>query len=242
MKKCIGMVTVFMLMINGYTQEMPSAEVIQRAMAFHDPTLRWYESDITLIVETKIAPDSERTSWIELQHRTGNFQLKMLKDSELLEWYLPSTGPVEVKRNFLTVRDSTQLAQNQLTPERANWWRDYYSFLYGLPMNLKDEGTIWSEMAQLSQFLGREVWAVRVTYSPEVGDDTWYFYFDTNTFALRGYRFYHDEEANDGEYILLEDMEIKGNLRIPKKRTWYTNQGDKLLGIDLLVGLKIEEW
>lgn len=240
MKKCIVVVAVFLLMVNGFAQEMPSAEVIDRAIAFHDPTQRWYETDVTLIVETKMPSASDRTSWIELQHPTGGFQLKVLKDSELLEWHLPSTGLAEFRRNFLTVTDSTQLVQSQLTTERANWWRDYYSYLYGLPMNLKDEGTKWSEMAELSQFQGRQVWAVRVTYSPEVGDDIWYFYFDTNTFALRGYRFYHDEEANDGEYIVLEDMEIIGDLRIPKKRTWYTNLEDKLLGTDLLLRISTD--
>jgi len=138
------------------------------------------------------------------------------------------------------VTDSIQKATYQLTHERAIWWRDYYSFLYGLPMNLKDQGTQWAETAKLTNFDGNQVWSVRVTYEPEVGNDIWYFYFHTQTYALVGYRFYHDESANDGEYIVLEDMTIESNLRIPKNRTWFTNQDKALLGVDRLVDLVVK--
>ena len=53
-----------------------------------------------------------------------------------------------------------------------------------------------------------------------------------------GYRFYHDEAANDGEYIELEGIQEGGGLRLPRARTWYTHKEDKLLGTDTLI--KIE--
>lgn len=239
MKKFLCVVAVFFGIVNTYGQEMPTIEVIERAIAFHDPTDQWYKSDVTLIIETKMPIGSDRTSWIELHNSTGDFCLKTLKDNELLEWHMPAAGTATFKHNFLDVADSLEQVQWQLTEEKAIWWQDYYSYLYGLPMNLKDEGTRLGETARMTQFEGQRVWAVRVTYSPEVGDDIWYFYFDTKTFALVGYRFYHDEAANDGEYIVLANMEIKGNLRIPKKRTWYSHQENKLLGEDVLVTMQI---
>ena len=241
MKKYLLTVAVCFLIFDLAGQEMPAAEVIERAINFHDPTNRWYKTDIALVVDTEMPSSSKRTSLVELNNRTGGFSLKIVKDSELFEWHMPFSGEAEFRRNFQIVTDSTALAKWQLTEERAIWWRDYYSYLYGLPMNLKDEGSQWDEKGQMTQFQNKEVWSVRVTYSPEVGKDTWYFYFDVNTFALVGYRFYHNETDNDGEYIVLEDMEIVGNLRIPKKRTWYTNQDKRLLGEDLLVNMKIEK-
>ena len=87
----------------------------------------------------------------------------------------------------------------------------------------------------------REVLALKVTYDAAVGEDIWYFYFNPETYAMVGYRFYHDEAANDGEYIVLEGMEIQNGLRIPKNRTWYTNADHTLLGTDYLVDLKVNE-
>ena len=54
-----------------------------------------------------------------------------------------------------------------------------------------------------------------------------------------GYRFYHDESANDGEYILLEGETTDGTVRLPKSRTWYTHKDDRLLGTDVLDRLRV---
>ena len=47
-----------------------------------------------------------------------------------------------------------------------------------------------------------------------------------------GCRFYHDESANDGEYITFEGLAEGGGLRLPRYREWYTNNGDRFLGSD----------
>jgi hypothetical protein len=75
---------------------------------------------------------------------------------------------------------------------------------------------------------------LKVTYDPEKGSDTWYFYFDPKTYALAAYQFYHDPAKNDGEYILLEGEAEVGSMRLPKRRSWFTNKEDRFLGTDLL--------
>ncbi|NKB88306.1 MAG: hypothetical protein GKS06_08810 [Acidobacteria bacterium] len=125
----------------------------------------------------------------------------------------------------------------QLSCDRMLRWRDYYTYLYGLPMKLRDEGTIVDPLAVRTEFEGEEVWQVRVTYDPEVGTDTWYFYFSPEDYSLTGYRFYHDESANDGEYIILDRIQ-DGDMRIPKVRSWFRNNDDELLGTDKLMGME----
>ncbi|MEO0875473.1 MAG: hypothetical protein AAFY48_12785, partial [Bacteroidota bacterium] len=56
------------------------------------------------------------------------------------------------------------------------------------------------------------------------------------TYALSGYRFYHDEADNDGEYILVEGEAQVGQLRLPAKRHWYTHGDRRYLGSDEIVG------
>ena len=89
----------------------------------------------------------------------------------------------------------------RLNCQRAKMFRDYYAYLYGLPMKLKDAGTIVDKEVYATSFQGKECLSIRVTYEEAVGEDIWYFYFDKNSYALIGYRFYHEEEKNDGEYI-----------------------------------------
>ena len=102
-------------------------------------------------------------------------------------------------------------------------------------MKLKDPGTRISEQVSRRRFKGVEYLVLEVKYDPETGSDTWYFYFDPETYALRMYQFYHNPQANDGEYILLEgETEIEG-MRIPLKRSWYTNDREAFLGADILL-------
>jgi hypothetical protein len=75
---------------------------------------------------------------------------------------------------------------------------------------------------------------LKVSYDPETGSDTWYFYFNPETYALAAYQFYHDPAKNDGEYILLEGEAEVGGMRLPKRRSWYTNKERRFLGTDIL--------
>ena len=85
-------------------------------------------------------------------------------------------------------------------------------------------------------FNERQVLTLRVTYSPEVGKDIWYFYVDPETFALVGCRFFHDEAKNDGEYLVFEG-EVSGphGLRLPKLRHWHMNLDREHIATDEIV-------
>ena len=83
----------------------------------------------------------------------------------------------------------------------------------------------------------RPVLSLRVTYDPEAEGDTRHFISIPTPPHLIGYQFFHDESANDGEYIVLEGEVSGGGLRLPKTSTWYTNAEDRLLGTDTLTSL-----
>ena len=118
--------------------------------------------------------------------------------------------------------------------------RNYYTYLWGMPMKLRDPGTRIDPDVTDAWYQEQKVWSVRVTYDAEVGSDTWYFYFDQQSQALVGYRFYHDEAKRDGEYIVLKGKTEVSGMRIPSHRSWYTNAEGRHLGDDILVGLEVE--
>ncbi len=105
-------------------------------------------------------------------------------------------------------------------------------------MKLKDPGTQIDPKTERVVFYGKESIRMRVTYDPSVGSDTWYFYFDPQTYALTAYQFYHNEAMGDGEYILLDQLEEVEGIRMPKIRSWYYNIDESYLGTDELVSDK----
>ena len=133
--------------------------------------------------------------------------------------------------------DDQTLERLRLTRDGGMFWRDYFAYLAGLPMKLRDPGTILAPEPTSTEFLGRPVDSVRVTYDAEVGGDTWCFYFDPDTAELVGCRFYHDEAANDGEYIVFDGLIEADGLRIPQRRRWYVNADDRFLGEDVIESL-----
>ena len=116
--------------------------------------------------------------------------------------------------------------------------KNYYTYLYGLPMKLKDPGTIIHNEVVSKTFKGKDYWVLKATYKKEVGKDTWYFYFNKNTFKMEVYQFFHDELKNDGEYILLSEEETINGIKMPKIRAWYMNKDNKYLGTDILKASK----
>lgn len=128
-------------------------------------------------------------------------------------------------------------AEHRLSCETLRRMRDYYTYLWGLPMKLRDPGTHLGQVTATT-FEERPVYDLRVTYDADVGRDVWYFYFDRESSALVGYRFYHDEAKNDGEVILLDGEVEAGGLRLPKRRTWITHADQRTLGTDVLLAVE----
>ena len=216
--------------------ESPAAILLEQSIAFHDPD----ESFSTGVFRLEIAesrPDgSERSTEIVIDAGGGTFGYRAERQGRRIE------AEIEGSECAVTLDGSSEINAEDvetygLTCERLQRLRNYYTYLWGLPMKLRDAGTILRREARSTTFLGSRVDELGVTYDSEVGSDTWYFYLDPGSRALVGYRFYHEEAVNDGEYIVLEGELSAGGLRLPKRRTWYTNDGDELLGTDTVMSI-----
>ena len=126
------------------------------------------------------------------------------------------------------------LKKNKLSKERAKMYQNYYTYLYGLPMKLKDPGTIIHKEVNLDKFLGDNYYVLKVTYDEKVGKECWSLCSQKNNKKMMYYQFYHDEEKQDGEYISLDGIEVIGGIKMPKTRAWYYNKNQQYLGTDVL--------
>ncbi|MBU2900377.1 DUF6503 family protein [Maribacter dokdonensis] len=228
------LLSVFLLHgVLNYAQEITGTQLLQRAIAYHDPENNWSSFKGKMLIELENPKSSPRSTVIEMKLPNNYFKSTVKKDNYTIESELDN-GECTLKLNgstsiFPKIKDSLNISC-----DRAKMMKNYYTYLYGLPMKLKDPGTIIDNNVVKKTFKGKEYLVLKATYEKEVGNDTWYFYFDPKTYAMEVYQFFHDESKNDGEYILLSEMITVNGIKIPKVRAWYYNKGDVYLATDNL--------
>ena len=221
--------------LGAIAQEKSSVEVIEMSILYHDPLGKWESLNTTFEIQQLNPKRTEQSFRTVVMNRPSNyFKLIQKMGDEVIEREVNGDQCNNRYNGSENISEEVQ-EKYRMDCDRAKMYRDYFSYLYGMPMKLRDEGTIIDPVAKEASFNGRECYSVRVTYEQGVGDDIWYFFFDKSNYALVGYKFYHDESKNDGEYITLYGEEMVEGIRIPKNRFWYYNSNDGFLGADFLL-------
>ncbi|MEX0290523.1 MAG: DUF6503 family protein, partial [Flavobacteriaceae bacterium] len=216
-----------------HSQSLSGEELLQKAIQYHDPSNAWLSFSDTLVVRMKMPKRGDRLSTIVMRLPAQYFELTATREGNTTRQVLNKDN-CKLSLNGSAIFSEEEAKTHRLNCDRAKMMKDYYTYLYGLPMKLKDPGTLIDPKVQSKVFKGKEYLVLRVTYEAEVGGDIWYFYFDPATYAMEIYQFYHDESKNDGEYILLSGEEEISGIKMPKTRAWYYNKDDKYLGTDVL--------
>lgn len=212
-------------------QTLTANQLLDKTIAYHDPQGNWetFAGDFTVLLETP--GGKERTTTITIN---------------LPEEYFNASTVQDGKASFREIRNTNCRFSNEDTTttettisdeacERTVMFKNYYTYLYGLPMKLKDLGTHIDPVVQKKTFKGKEYLVLKVTYDEAVGSDIWQFYFDPATYAMEVYQFFKGPDETTGEYILLTDeVEVQG-IKMPKDRAWYYNKDNGYLGTDKLV-------
>jgi hypothetical protein len=232
-RRTILTLIIALLPLAQQAQDISGAELLNRAIAFHDPNGNWKTFQGKLSIEMISPKDTPRLSLIFLDLPKGHFESHVRKDGHTIKSIINKEG-CKLLLNDSPVIADTYRERFKITCERAQMMKDYYTYLYGLPMKLKDSGTQIDPKVTRINFKGKDYLRLKVTYEKQVGDDTWYFYFDPQTYAMQAYQFFHNESANDGEYILLEDLMEVNNIKMPRVRAWYYNRDNSYLGTDTI--------
>jgi len=218
---------------NTYAQNMTGKELLANAINYHDPHNNWATFKGDLSITLKTPNQKERVSAITLNLPKEYFQLISEKDGVILQQILDKKQCVLKLNGSNTISEADKQKHN-LNCDRVSMYKDYYTYLYGLPMKLNDKGTIIAPKTERKTFKGKEYLVLKASYEKEVGEDIWYFYFDPKTYAMKVYQFFHDESKNDGEFILLTGEEEISGIKMPKTRAWYYNKDEEYLGTDIL--------
>ena len=230
----IFQLSLFLLLTSTLSsQVLTGTQLLNKAIAYHDPNGNWatFSGDLQITLKTSDKPDRVSNLTINLveeffQHSTQSNGSLVVQSVEKDSCSFMLNGSSNIS--------SADMKKYRMSCSRANLWKNYYTYLYGLPMKLKDPGTRIDPITERREFKGKEYLVLKATYDAAVGTDTWYFYFDPQTYAMEVYQFFKSEAKNDGEYILLSGIETISGVKMPKVREWYYNNKDGYLGTDVL--------
>jgi hypothetical protein len=230
--------TLVVLFFLSCEKELTSEQLLDNTIAYHDPNNLWDSFNATFHVTMETPDSPNRESDITINNPESAFYLKAVRDTTMIEY------KVQGEQCSLTLNGNSQFTEeeaktNNLNCDRAKMYKNYYSYLYGLPMKLKDPGTHIDESFERKTFKGKNYLVIKVTYDEAVGSDNWYIYLNPETYAMEIYQFFKkDENGNQrddsGEYILLTEEMMVNDIKMPKSRAWYYNKDDKYLGTDIL--------
>ncbi|MEO9872499.1 DUF6503 family protein [Ekhidna sp.] len=210
MKKFFILIAFFPLLV---VAQITSKEVLAKSIKYHDPNREWTTLKAILTFNEVRPEGPERFSTFILDNGKDYYKVNR-NDEEIYE----------------VVQGKGKVLLGDKEVERSLFMRNYYLYLWGLPMKLLDEGTALDEEVLKENINGIACHVLRVVYEK----DTWYFFIDQKTGRLVQYKFYKDEAAGKGELIGLEDEVSFKSLRFPQKRSWYTLPEMKYLGTDIL--------
>lgn len=233
--------TIIVILCMGFTvhsQSLNGEQLLYKSMAYHDPNGNWASFNGALNVTMETPKRPTRVSEIKINLPEEYFYVKANQDTITTE-YTINKEVCEIRLNGLSDLSEEQLKHHKLSCERANMYKNYYTYLYGLPMKLKDPGTNIHNKIERKTFKGKAYLVLKVTYDDDVGSDVWYFYFHPETYAMEVYQFFKTDDSGNiksdsGEYILLSGEETINGIKMPKTRAWYYNKDDKYLGTDIL--------
>ena len=212
----ISTLIVLLVPFFGLSQITPE-EVIDKAVKYHDPEGMWPSMSKTFEFSETRPSGPDRTSTMILDN---------------------SKSYVRIDRNneeiYEVMGEDAKVLKGDKDSSRGLMMRNYYLYLWGLPMKLKYDKTPFDNEVKEDVVEGVECYIVRVVYEK----DTWYFSFEKATGKMIQYSFYKDEEAGKGERITLEGEVSFGSFRIPKKRSWYKLPENEYLGTDILDSIK----
>jgi len=223
--------------ITAESQLLSAKQIVEKSIQYHDPDSKLLNGDYIFHFEESRPDGSTSKSKVRMAPQKELYELNYTRKGTDI-FYRVKKSEVEFSANGSTKISDEVIEANRLSEERGLMMKNYYLYLWHLPMKINDPGTILDDKVKTTYFDEKEALEIKVTYTEGVGNDIWYFYFNPLSYKMIGYRFYHDESANDGEYILLEEEVEFDNIRLPAVRKWYMHKDDKYLGTDKLARLE----
>ncbi len=202
-------------------------DLIRYSSHLHDPKGNWdqFQSSVhfNTLLWTKDGTTKASSSSIGFDLPNRTFMTRDTSMGLQLDGLVtPDTCYVKADQELNTEQEE-KLAR-RMGCESVEFYRDYYSFLIGLPMKLNDTQAIVNDTILERVYAGKSYDVVQVRYEPLDKQPIWYFYFDKEDHSYQLCKFTSREDENKGgEYIIYnQPVKIQG-IQLYKQQVWLYN-------------------
>lgn len=200
------------LLLSSYSlgATLTPQNVIAKSISYHDPESRWGEFSGSFSLTTQGVFNENKVDKITIT----------ISQQEQLMRYQNERRNIDVSYSGMTCAGSNvaQYCKDFI------WARDFYPYVWGLPMKLTDELAAINPKLEKTVFNQQKCWQVGVSYPRH----TYKFYFNQESFKLEGFQFIHNADATKGEIIVHDGEFDLGGVKTPAIRTWYDLKMKKL--------------
>ena len=148
------MVTTTVLLL---TATLSAAEMLARSIAYHDSDGRFATSAIAIELSESRPDGGVRKTSLVIDNGRGRFEMQRVVDDGREVYIRVDGDDVKVSLDGSTTFSAEEAEQYRLAPEQAKRTRNYYIYLYGLPMKLLDSGTRLDPETREKEYQGHAV-------------------------------------------------------------------------------------
>lgn len=196
-------------------KELTSVQILEKTIDYHDPKGEWNQANVELSLLSQSVFSEQNKELIHLGIDVPNDSFSY---SNTFRNEQVSYAGVEC------VSESKQ----GLCAEKQ-WTKNFYTYIWGLPMKLKDKGTELNSNVIDTVFFEIPCYALNVKYEAE----NWLYFVNKKSFQLEGFQFIFNKDATKGEVVRNLGTTKLSTINIPSERIWYDLKG-KELGTDIV--------
>jgi hypothetical protein len=201
-------------------------EWIDYSISYHDPKNNWqkFKSQIRSFSKVDRGGESleESTRKFSFENQTSSFAMRM----EVQDYPLSIDITNDNCQTIWKKKEQTIEEQNKYITDckYGENYRNYYRYLIGIPMVLKDESTIVNQLVEDEKINDKIYKKVTVNYAPVKANPTWEFFIDPLNGKLVRSKFirYNDKnQVTGGEILDYPEHQLFQGMQLRTKMLWY---------------------
>lgn len=183
-------------------EKLSNEEIISRTIEFHDPYNNWHtlRAEFHFDSQFSFADSTQEDIVVQIEVAENNFKYDNKYRKVALSY----------------PRDTCMQESENGSCEQYRWTKNFYTYIWGLPMKLKDPGIHPEKETKKTFFNNYKCHVVPVHYEKE----NFLFYIDTANFQLRGFEFHKNDSSGKGEKIVLKDLYEFNHIKFPRHKTY----------------------
>ena len=227
--------TIIVTSLFQKTSAQTSAEVMTKAIAFHDPQQKWadYSGKVHLMTIFSNG-NSSGGEIIEIQTKEGFYQTTKLA-SKVVMGIKNGECFREVDGNKNP--DEDVIKKYNLGDENINVYKNWHYFHFGILMELKASGLILEDKVETIKFQGEDCLAMKFSYDVNKATNefykgsNWTVYIDPVNFTIKGFK----EVGVMNRYAVFSGILTLNGLKLPLCRTYFKNEDNSFYMVDIFM-------